>query len=141
MKKKIILLIVILVFVAAFIGSCVFFGMRGVDAMEKEIAYFEVYQKEAEAYIRSDPEIIRQYGEPLSVSFKSSVSYQRIEEKDYFDRVKDIFSPDVPDTLEAFGETLAWMRFDVNINGTDYQITLEKNELGEFAVTEFTRAK
>lgn len=138
MKNKALILVLAVVLVFVFIGLSVFFALRGIVAHNKQWAYFDVYRAQAEEYIKASPEITGKYGQNVSVEFDNSVTYSETEPKTYFERLPEIFNPQVPDTLEEFSKGIDMIQFKVQINGNAYEITFEKDDQGEFFVSGLT---
>lgn len=135
MKKKIIIFVLVGILVTIFIGTSLFFVLQGISASNKEWEYIDVYRTRAEEYIKSSPEIAEKYGEDVSVEFDNSVTYQRSTKQNFFDKFLNVFSPDVPKTIEEFSINIKMMKFNVKINGDEYEIIFEKNDLGELEVS------
>lgn len=47
----------------------------------------------------------------------------------------NVFSPDVPKTIEEFSANIKMMKFNVKIDGDEYEIIFEKNDHGELEVS------
>jgi len=141
MKNKKILLILLGVLVACIIGGGIFFALQGISAADKEQEYFDVYRTKAEEYIKSDSEVLNKYGNNVSVKFDNSVTYRKSEKENSFNKYIEVFAPRVPDSIEEFTEGMEMIKFDVQINGDKYEITFEKNSVGELAVSNLAEAK
>ena len=135
MKNTKILFILLSVFAVCFIGASIFFALQGISAANKEQEYFDVYRNKAEEYIQSNSEMLNKYGDDISVNFDNSVTYSKSGERGFFDRYIEVFAPHVPDTLEEFTIGIDMIKFNVKISGDKYEITFEKNSLGELVVT------
>ena len=135
MKNTKILFILLSVFAVCFIGASIFFALQGISAANKEQEYFDVYRNKAEEYIQSNSEMLNKYGDDISVNFDNSVTYSESGERGFFDRYIEVFAPHVPDTLEEFTAGIDMIKFNVKISGDEYEITFEKNSLGELVVT------
>ncbi len=141
MKKKKILFILLGVFAVCFIGSSIFFALQGISAANKKQEYFDAYRANAEEYIKSDSEMLSKYGSNFSVKFDNSVTYKESGERGFFDRYIEVFAPRVPDTLEEFTNGIEMIMFKVKINRDLYEITFEKNSVGELVVSNLTEAE
>ena len=141
MKNKKILFILLSVFAVCFVGAIIFFALQGISAANKEQEYFDVYRGKAEEYIKSDSEVLSKYGNDISVEFDNSVTYRESGKRGFFDRYIEVFAPRVPDTLEEFTEEIDMIKFNVKVNGNEYEITFEKNSLGELGVTNLSEIK
>ena len=141
MKNKKLLFILLGIFAVCFIGASIFFAMQGISANNKMQEYFDVYREKAEEYIKSDEEILSKYGNNVSVEFDSSVQYRESGERGFFDKYIEVFAPRVPDSLEKFTEGIETITFDVKINDDQYEITFEKNSIGELVVSNLAEAK
>ncbi len=141
MKNKKMLFILLGVFAVCFIAASIFFAQQGISAANKEQEYFDAYKTKAEEYIKSDSEVLSKYGNDISVEFDNSVTYRESGERGFFDRYIEVFAPRVPDTLEEFTKKIDMIKFNVKINGNEYEITFEKNSLGELGVTHLSEIK
>ena len=141
MKNKKLLFILLGIFTACFIGASVFFALQGISAADKEWEYFDAYRTIAEDYIKSDTSVLNTYGNDVSVEFDNSVTYSASEKRGVFDRCIEVFAPRIPDTLDEFTEGIDMIKFDVKINGDNYEITFEKNNVGKLVVSNLTKAK
>ncbi|MBQ9937100.1 MAG: hypothetical protein IJO86_02085 [Oscillospiraceae bacterium] len=141
MKNKKSLFILLGVVVVCFIGVSIFFALQGISAANKRQEYFDVYREKAEEYIKWDSEVLKKYGNDVSVEFDSSVTYRKNGKRGFFDRYIDVFAPYVPNTLEEFVEGIEMIKFDIKINGDKYEITFEKNSAGELVVSNLTEVK
>ena len=141
MKRKNFIFILIGILSICFIGATVFFVSRGMSAANKQWEYFDVYRDKAEEYIKSDTEMLNKYGSNLSVKFDNSVTYSESRERDFFDKYIEVFAPRVPDSLEEFTDGIDMIKFNVTISGEEYEITFEKNSLGELVVTRLSEIK
>lgn len=137
MKNKKLLFILLGVFAVCFIGVSIFFAMQGISAANKRQKYFDVYREKAEEYIKSDSEVLSKYGNNVSVEFDDSVTYRENDKRGFFDKYIAVFAPRVPDSLEEFTEGIDMIKFDIKINGDKYEITFEKNSVGELVVSNF----
>ena len=135
MKNKKFIFVLIGILVVCFIGACIFFPLRGMFAAIKQQEYFDIYRDKAVEYIKSDTEMLNKYGDSLSVKFDNSVTYLESGERGFFDKYIEVFAPRVPDTLEEFTAGIDMIKFNVKISGDKYEITFEKNSLGELVVT------
>ena len=133
--KKNIVFVFIGFFVLCFAGLSVFFALQGISAANKEQEYFDVFRLRAEEYIKSSAEITSKYGQDISVGFDDSVTYSASGERGFFDKYMEAFFPEVPSSLEEFCDGIDMIRFNVEINGDNYEIIFEKNDQGELAVT------
>ncbi len=139
MKKKRNLIILIgVIAIICFWGASVFFALQGFTAAKKKHAYFDVYKAQAEEYINTAPEILEKYGDRISIKFDKTVTYSENRDRGFFDRYIEVFSPQVPDTLEEFSENMDRIKFKVWINNDAYEIVFEKNDSGELIVSSFT---
>ena len=135
MKNKKIIFVLIGALVVCFIGSSIFFALQGISAAKKRQEYFDVYRDMAEEYIKSDSGMLDKYGDDFSVEFDNSVTYSESGERGFFDRYIEVFVPNVSDTLEEFTDGIDMIKLNVKINGDEYEIIFEKNDLGELVVT------
>ena len=135
MKNKKIIFVLIGLLVVCFIGASFFFALQGISAANKTQEYFDVYRNMAEEYIKSNSEMLNMYGNDISVEFDNSFTYSESGERGFFDRYIEVFVPNVPDTLEEFTDGIDMIKFNVKINGDEYEIIFEKNDLGELVVT------
>jgi len=140
-KNKKLLFVLLGVFIVCFIGVSIFFALQGISAANKRNEYFDVYKEKAEEYIKSDSEVLNKYGNNVSVTFENSVTYRESGKRGLLDRYIEVFVPRVPDTLEEFTAGIEMIKFDVKINGDKYEITFEKNGVGELAVSNIAEAK
>jgi hypothetical protein len=137
MKNNKTIFILIGIFAICFIGASIFFALQGILAASKEQKHFDVYRQKAAEYIKSDPELLDQYGDKVSIKFDNSVTYSRSPENVSFNRFfMEVFNPSVPDSLDEFIADIDMIRFNVRINGNPYQITFEKNNQGELVVSD-----
>lgn len=134
MKKKVIIFVLVGILVVFIIGTSIFFISRGTSALNKEKEYFDVYRLQTEQYIKSSPEILDKYGDDISVRFDNSITYKRSTKQGFVDKFLYIFSPDVPETIQEFSANIKMIKFNVTINGDEYEVILEKNHCGEFEV-------
>ncbi len=137
MRNKIVLFITIGVLAICFIGASVFFALQGISAANKEQEYFDFYRAKAEEYIKSDPEIVKKYGDTVSVKFDDAVTVTYLE-RGRFDKYIEVFAPNVPDSLEEFNKEIDMIKFNVKINRNAYEIVFEKNSDGELVVSDLT---
>lgn len=135
MKNKIIILVLVGILATIFVGTSIFFVLQGISATNKELEYFDVYRAQAEQYIKSSPEMSNKYGNDISVKFDNSITYQRSYKQKFFDKILNVFSPDVPQTIEEFSANIKMIKFNAKINGDEYEIVFEKNGEGELEVT------
>ena len=140
-KKRNLIILIGVIAAICFFGTSVFFALQGFSAAEKRHAYFDVYKAQAEEYINTAPEILDKYGDRISIKFDKTVTYSENRDRGFFDRYLEIFSPQVPDTLEEFVETIDRIKFKVWINKDAYEITFEKNDSGELVVSSLTSLK
>jgi len=75
------------------------------------------------------------------LKFDNSVTYKESGKRGVFDRYIEVFAPRVPDTLEEFTNGIEMIMFKVKINGDLYEITFEKNSVGELVVSNLTVAE
>ena len=141
MKNKKLMFILIGVFAVLFISASIFFVLQGLSAADKEQEYFDFYRDKAEEYIKSDSEMLNEYGNDISVEFDNSVTYRESGKRGFFDRYIEVFVPSVPATLEEFTSEMEMIKFNVKINGDLYEITFEKTDNGELVVTGLVRSK
>ena len=141
MKNQKLIFILIVVFVVLFISACFFFALQGLSAAYKKQEYFDFYRDKAEEYIKSDSEMLSEYGNDISVEFDNSVTYRESGKQGFFDRYIEVFVPSVPATLEEFTSEMEMIKFNVKINGDLYEITFEKTDNGELVVTGLVRSK
>ena len=141
MKNKKFIFVLIGVLVVCFIGTSIFFALQGISAANKRQEYFDIYRANAEEFIKSDSEILSKYGSDISVKFDNSVTYSESGERGFFDIYIEVFAPRVPDTLEEFTNGIEMIMFKVKINGDLYEITFEKNSVGELVVSNLTEAE
>ena len=141
MKNQKLIFILIGVFVVLFISACFFFALQGLSAAYKKQEYFDFYRDKAEEYIKSDSEMLSEYGNDISVEFDKSVTYRESGKQGFFDRYIEVFVPSVPATLEEFTSEMEMIKFNVKINGDLYEITFEKTDNGELVVTGLVRSK
>ena len=132
-KNKKFIFILIGILVVCFIGASIFFALQGISAANKEQEYFDVYRNKAEEYIKSNAEMLNKYGDDISVKFDNSVTYSE-SGRSFFDKYIEVFAPRVPATLEEFTNGIDMIQFNVKIGGDKYEITFEKNSLGELVV-------
>lgn len=135
LKKKIVFFVLIGVLVAFFVGTSMFFVLQGMSAMNKEQGYFDVYRSQADDYIRSSPEMLKKYGNNICVEFDNSVTYQRNTKQKFFDKFLNVFPSNVPETIEEFSANIKTIKFNVEINGDEYEVIFEKNDNDELAVS------
>ena len=135
MKNKKIIFVLIGVLVVCFIGASIFFASQGISAENKRQEYFDVYRDMAEKYIKANSEMLNKYGDDISVEFDNSVTYSESGERGFFDRYIEVFVPNIPDTLEEFTDGIDMIKLNVKINGDEYEIIFEKNDLGKLVVT------
>ena len=135
MKNKKFIFVLIDVLVVCFIGASIFFVLQGISAANKTQEYFDVYRDIAEKYIKANSEMLNKYGDDISVEFDNSFTYSESGERGFFDRYIEVFVPNIPDTLEEFTDGIDMIKFNVKINGDEYEIIFEKNDLGELVVT------
>ena len=140
MKNKKILFILLGIFAVCFILASIFFALQGISSANKKQEYFDVYRSIAEEHIKSDSEIINRYGDCVSVEFDSSVTYIKSGKRGFFDRYIELLAPRIPDTLEEFSDGIDMIKFEVKINGNEYEITFEKNSVGELIVSSLAEA-
>ena len=141
MKNKKIMFILLGVFAVLFISASIFFALQGLSAAYKKQEYFDFYRDKAEEYIKSDSEMLSEYGNDISVEFDKSVTYRESGKQGFFDRYIEVFVPSVPATLEEFTSEMEMIKFNVKINGDLYEITFEKTDNGELVVTGLVRSK
>ena len=77
MKNQKLIFILIGVFVVLFISACFFFALQGLSAAYKKQEYFDFYRDKAEEYIKSDSEMLSEYGNDISVEFDNSATYRK----------------------------------------------------------------
>ena len=135
MKNKKFIFVLIGVLVVCFIGASIFFAFQGISAENKRQEYFDVYRDMAEKYIKANSEMLNKYGDDISVEFDNSVTYSESGERGFFDRYIEVFVPNIPDTLEEFTDGIDMIKFNVQINGDEYEIIFEKNDFDELVVT------
>lgn len=145
MKKKKLIFIIIGAFVICFIIASIFFVQRALSAADKRQEYFDVYRADAEEYIKSEAEMLDKYGDDISVEFDNLVTYEESGDKGlldiYIDMLRNIFAPRAPESIEEFNEEIESIQFSVKVNGNAYEITFEKNELGELVVSELIQVE
>ncbi len=141
MKNKKIIFILLGALVVCFIGASIFFALQGISAANKKQEYFDVYRDMAEKYIKSNSETLNKYGDDFSVEFDNSVTYSESSERGFFDRYIEVFVPNAPDTLEEFTDGIDMIKFNVKINGDEYEITFEKNNAGALVVSNLVEVK
>ena len=141
MKNKKLLFILLGVLAVCYIGASIFFALQGISAANKRQKHFDIYRANAEEYIKSDSEILSKYGSNISVEFDNSVTYSESGKRNIGDLFIEVFAPRVPDTLEEFANEIEMIMFKVKINGDFYEITFEKNNVGELVVSKLTEAE
>ena len=118
-----------------FIAASLFFALQGISVANKRQEYFDVYREKAEEYIQLDAEVLNKYGNDMFIEFDTSVTYRESQNRGFFDRFIGVFAPRVPGSLEEFAKEIDMIRFAVKINDDSYEITLEKNSVGELVVS------
>ena len=141
MKNQKLTVILLGVFAVLFISASIFFVLQAISAAGKEQEYLDFYRDKAEEYIKSDLEILSEYGNDISVKFENSAIYRESGKRGFFDIYIEVFVPSVPATLEEFTSEMEMIKFNVKINGDLYEITFEKTDSGELAVTGLVRSK
>ena len=134
MKNKKFIFVLIGILAVCFIGTSLFFALQGISASNKKLEYFDVYRNIAEEYIKSNSEMLNKYGDDISVNFDNTITYSESGERGFWDKYIEVFAPRVPDTLKEFTDGIDTINFNVKINGDKYEITFEKNSLGELVV-------
>ena len=136
MKNKKLLFILLGIFAVSYVVASIFFALQGFSAAQKRHEYFDVYELQAEEYIKSSPEIKSKYGEDIHVVFDNSVTYSTSGERGGFSNLfMQVFNPQVPDTIEEFIEEIDMIKFNAKINGDKYEITFEKNSQGQLCAS------
>ncbi len=139
-KKKKIRLFVFLGILATCLTALAIFSLaRGLVAFKKEDMYFDQYREEATEYIKSSPYMIEKYGNDFSVRHDKTTVYSIKEDNGkpwIVDAFTSIFYPKIPKSLEDFNETYSEIAFEFWIDGDHYMIVFEKNDNGEFEITD-----
>ncbi|MBE6644510.1 MAG: hypothetical protein E7612_03915 [Ruminococcaceae bacterium] len=136
MKNKKLLFILIGIFALSYVAASIFFALQGISAAQKKSEYFDVYELQAEEYIKSSAEIKSKYGEDVHIIFDETVSYLKSGDRGgFFDLFMQVFNPKIFDSLEEFNEEIDMIKFTVKINGDKYEITFEKNSQGQLCAS------
>ena len=141
MKNKKFIFVLIGILAVCFIGTSVFFALQGISASNKKREYFDVYRNIAEEYIKSKSEMLNKYGDDISVNFDNTITYSESGERGFWDKYIEVFAPRVPNTIEEFTNRIETIMFRVRINSDPYEITFEKNSVGELVVSNLTEAE
>ena len=138
-KKKIRLFVFLGILATCITVLSVFSFTRGIISFTKEEMYFEQYREEATEYIKSSPVFIEKYGNDFSVKHNNSTVYSIKEDNGkpwIADALTWVFFPKIPKTLEEFNEMYSEIAFEFWIDDDHYMIVFEKNDNGDFEVTD-----
>ena len=138
MNKKKFALILVGIFVTLFVGTTIFFVFHDFCASRIEEKFFEKCWSDAEAYIKSDPELLQKYGvEDLLPKNSKRVSISYYNRRHPIVRFLEKFALRYPKTVEEYQATVAELTFRARIGWDDYyDVTMGRNEQGEFVVLE-----
>ena len=140
MKHKALALTLLIILALCFAATFLYFLFQNISAGYQEAAYFDIYKAQAEDYIKSDPEMIRQYGNDFSIKFGNTISYStKAAPRNFFERCLSFFSPDTPESFEEFSKQLASLTLRCTVNKEAYEITCLSNEKGELVISSLNK--
>jgi hypothetical protein len=138
MNKKKFALMLVGIFVTLFVGTTIFFVSHGLYASWIDEKFYERCWSDAEAYMKSDPELLQKYGaEDLLPKDPKRVSISYFNRRHPIVQYLEIFALQYPKTVEEYQATVAELTFRARIGWDDYyDVTMGRNEQGEFVVLE-----
>lgn len=136
MKKNLPVLIPAGLLVLAFICLTLFCVSRSIYATQVTDSYFLLYRDRAVDYAETSPELLAKYGD-YTVRPDGGVSYRDTEvEEGLAWMFSYVFDPWVPADIEEFNACIEMMRFTLRVEGDRYAVTFEKDETGNFFISE-----